>query len=215
MNGIKILGTGRGVPSKLVTNEDMAKIVDTNDEWITSRTGITHRHHLAEGETITDMTVLSARRALENAGITADQIGACIVATLTPDTLVPSAACCVQRDLGLPHDTVCFDLNAACTVYTIADLHLPLGIDKPMDIFGKAWENYVARLADNWQSVVKENDVVVLPGDFSWATYLEQSVKDFEYLHKLNGKKILLKGNHDYWWTTMNKLREFTAEPLL
>ena len=61
MNGIKILGTGRGVPSKLVTNEDMAKIVDTNDEWITSRTGITHRHHLAEGETITDMTVLAAR----------------------------------------------------------------------------------------------------------------------------------------------------------
>lgn len=84
-------------------------------------------------------------------------------------------------------------------LYTIADLHLPLGIDKPMDIFGKAWENYVERLADNWQSVVKENDVVVLPGDFSWATYLEQSVKDFEYLHKLNGKKILLKGNHDYW----------------
>ena len=63
MNGIKILGTGRGVPSKLVTNEDMAKIVDTNDEWITSRTGITHRHHLAEGATITDMTVLAARRA--------------------------------------------------------------------------------------------------------------------------------------------------------
>ena len=94
MNGIKILGTGRGVPSKLVTNEDMAKIVDTNDEWITTRTGITHRHHLAEGETITDMTVLAARRALENAGISVDQIGACIVATLTPDTLVPSAACC-------------------------------------------------------------------------------------------------------------------------
>ena len=64
---------------------------------------------------------------------------------------------------------------------------------KPMDIFGKAWENYVERLADKWQSVVKENDVVVLPGDFSWATYLEQSVKDFEYLHKLNGKRFCVK----------------------
>ena len=96
-------------------------------------------------------------------------------------------------------------------LYTIADLHLPLGIDKPMDIFGKAWENYVERLADNWQSKVKADDVVVLPGDFSWATYLEQSEKDFGYLHRLNGKKILLKGNHDYWWTTMNKLKEFTA----
>lgn len=97
-------------------------------------------------------------------------------------------------------------------LYTIADLHLPLGIDKPMDIFGKAWENYVERLADNWQSVVKQEDTVVIPGDFSWATYLEQSVKDFEYLDKLNGKKILLKGNHDYWWTTMNKLSEFVVK---
>lgn len=97
-------------------------------------------------------------------------------------------------------------------LYTIADLHLPLGIDKPMDIFGKAWENYVERLADNWQSKVCGDDTVVLAGDFSWATYLEQSVRDFEYLNKLNGRKILLKGNHDYWWTTMNKLKEFTAD---
>lgn len=97
-------------------------------------------------------------------------------------------------------------------LYAIADLHLPLGIDKPMDIFGKAWENYVERLGDNWQSNIKDTDIVVLPGDFSWATYLEQSTKDFEFLHKLNGRKILSKGNHDYWWTTMNKMREFTAK---
>lgn len=97
-------------------------------------------------------------------------------------------------------------------LYTIADLHLPLGIDKPMDIFGKAWENYVERLADNWQSVVSKDDTVVLAGDFSWATYIEQSEKDFEYLSKLNGKKILLKGNHDYWWTTMNKMCEFVEK---
>ena len=97
-------------------------------------------------------------------------------------------------------------------LYAIADLHLPLGIDKPMDIFGSAWENYVERLADNWQSSVKNDDTVILAGDFSWATYLEQSTKDFEYLHSLNGKKILLKGNHDYWWTTMNKLKEFTEK---
>lgn len=97
-------------------------------------------------------------------------------------------------------------------LYAIADLHLPLGIDKPMDIFGKSWANYVERLCDNWQSNIKDTDITVLPGDFSWATYLEQSVKDFEFLHKLNGHKILLKGNHDYWWTTMNKLNEFTAK---
>lgn len=96
-------------------------------------------------------------------------------------------------------------------LFTIGDLHLPLGINKPMDIFGEKWENYVERTEDNWQTNIKAGDVVVLPGDFSWATYLEQSYKDFEFLNKLNGKKILLKGNHDYWWTTLNKLNKFIA----
>ncbi len=97
-------------------------------------------------------------------------------------------------------------------VYTISDLHLPLGIDKPMDIFGKSWANYVERLCDNWLSLIKPEDTVVLGGDFSWATYLEESEKDFEYLNALTGRKILLKGNHDYWWTTANKLNTFTKE---
>ncbi|MEA4964816.1 MAG: beta-ketoacyl-ACP synthase III [Oscillospiraceae bacterium] len=120
MNGIKIKGTGRCAPLKIVTNEDMAKIVETSDEWILSRTGIRRRHHLAEGETITAMTVTAARRALENAGVAPEEIGACIVATMTPDTLVPSAACVLQRDLGLPEDIPCFDLNAACTGFLFA-----------------------------------------------------------------------------------------------
>ncbi len=97
-------------------------------------------------------------------------------------------------------------------LYAISDLHLPLGIDKPMDIFGKKWENYVERLFENWQNTVKPCDTVVLPGDFSWATYMEESRADFDFLNKLNGRKILLKGNHDYWWGTMNKLREFVGE---
>ena len=94
-------------------------------------------------------------------------------------------------------------------IYTIADLHLPLGIDKPMDIFGSRWENYVQRLYDNWQSLVTDDDTVVIPGDFSWATYLEQAERDFDFLDSLNGRKIILKGNHDYWWTTMSKLNKF------
>ena len=97
-------------------------------------------------------------------------------------------------------------------LFAIGDLHLPLGVDKPMDIFGKKWENYVERLADNWQSKIGENDTVVLVGDFSWATYLEQSYKDFEFLNKLNGKKIMVKGNHDYWWSTLNKLKKLLNE---
>jgi len=120
MNGIKIKGAGRCAPSKIVTNEDMTHIVDTSEEWILSRTGIRHRHHLAEGETITGMAVEAAHRALESAGVAPEEIGACIVATLTPDTLVPSAACVLQRQLGLPHDIPCFDLNAACTGFLFA-----------------------------------------------------------------------------------------------
>ena len=94
-------------------------------------------------------------------------------------------------------------------IFTIADLHLPLGIDKPMDVFGQSWDNYVERLRDGWQASVGVDDTVVLPGDFSWATYLDESKKDFDFLESLNGNKIILKGNHDYWWTTMSKLNEF------
>ena len=119
MNGIKIRGTGRCVPEKIITNDDLAKIVDTNDEWITTRTGIRHRHHCTT-ETHTTLCLQAAKAALERSGVTPDQIGACIVATVTPDTLVPSAACVLQRELGLPTDTICYDLNAACTGFLFA-----------------------------------------------------------------------------------------------
>lgn len=97
-------------------------------------------------------------------------------------------------------------------LFAISDLHLPLGVDKPMDIFGKNWENYVERLKENWVKVVSESDTVVLPGDFSWATYINDTRADFDFLNSLPGRKIILKGNHDYWWTTMNKLNEFVIE---
>lgn len=97
-------------------------------------------------------------------------------------------------------------------LYTISDPHLPIGIDKPMDIFGGKWENYVERLKENWNKIVTEEDTVVIGGDISWATYLEQSIPDFQYIQALPGKKIILKGNHDYWWTTMSKLKKFKEE---
>lgn len=97
-------------------------------------------------------------------------------------------------------------------LFAISDLHLPLGVNKPMDIFGKNWANYVERLKVNWTNTVTDNDVVVMPGDFSWATYIEDAKADFDFLNSLPGKKIILKGNHDYWWTTMNKMKEFIAE---
>lgn len=120
MNGIKIRGTGRCIPQKIVTNQDLTRIVDTDEEWIRSRTGIERRRHLDGGESHTALCAESARQALDHAGIRPEEVGACIVATLTPDNLVPSAACLLQRELGLPEDTVCFDLNAACTGFLYA-----------------------------------------------------------------------------------------------
>ena len=101
MNGIKIRGTGRSVPGKLVTNQDLERIVDTSGEWIASRTGIQTRRHCAGEETFSSITAEAARRALEDAGVPPDQIGACIVATVTPETLVPSAACGLQAALEI------------------------------------------------------------------------------------------------------------------
>ncbi len=97
-------------------------------------------------------------------------------------------------------------------IYAISDLHLPFGIEKPMNIFGKAWENYTEKLYENWTATVLPEDTVVLPGDLSWATYLEEAVKDFQFIENLPGKKIIAKGNHDYFFTTMNKMESFLLE---
>ncbi len=95
------------------------------------------------------------------------------------------------------------------SIYTISDLHLSLGMDKPMDIFGNNWKNHEKKIRDNWIKKVKKEDLVLLPGDFSWAMYIEDAKKDFEYLNELPGTKLLLKGNHDYWWESIKKMREF------
>ncbi len=94
-------------------------------------------------------------------------------------------------------------------LYAISDLHLALSIDKPMDIFGEKWANYMQRLEDNWKDVVRPEDYVIIPGDISWATYLEQAEEDFKFIDSLPGRKIISKGNHDYWWTTHSKLELF------
>ena len=91
------------------------------------------------------------------------------------------------------------------SLFAIADLHLSLGTDKPMDIFG-GWSDYVTKLETNWQNKVRPEDTVVIPGDISWGMSLEQSRMDFEFINKLNGRKIISKGNHDYWWNTKNKI---------
>ncbi len=93
-------------------------------------------------------------------------------------------------------------------LFAIADLHLPLGANKPMDIFG-GWENYVERIEKNWKKLVNINDTVVIGGDISWAISLNEAKRDFDFINRLPGQKIILKGNHDYWWGTANKINEF------
>lgn len=100
-----------------------------------------------------------------------------------------------------------------CTmaIFTIGDLHLSLGGDKAMDKF-PGWENYVERISENWHKMVKNEDTVIVAGDSSWGMTLEQSLPDFRFIDRLPGKKIILKGNHDYWWSSMNKMKGAFAQ---
>ncbi len=98
-------------------------------------------------------------------------------------------------------------------LYAMADLHLSFGItDKPMDVFGAGWQNYMEKIEKNLKSVLKDDDLLLIPGDVSWATYMEQSTPDFDFIESLPGKKIISKGNHDYWWDTISKLNKFKLE---
>lgn len=96
-------------------------------------------------------------------------------------------------------------------LYTIGDLHLSFAKDKPMDVFGDNWANHAEKLRRGF-STLKEDDLTVLCGDLSWAMNLEESLPDFQFIDQLPGKKIILKGNHDYWWTTATRAKRFFAE---
>lgn len=114
-----IIGTGSYVPEKVLTNEDLSKIVDTSDEWITSRTGIKQRRIAAPDEATSDMASQAARRAMAAAGVTPEEINLIVVATVTPDMFFPSTACFVQKKIGAVN-AVCFDISAACSGFLYA-----------------------------------------------------------------------------------------------
>ena len=97
------------------------------------------------------------------------------------------------------------------SLYVLGDLHLSFGTDKPMDIF-KGWDNHVEKIQANWNELVTEEDTVVINGDISWAMSLGHTEKDFAFINnELNGSKIFIKGNHDYWWATKSKMDAFLA----
>lgn len=97
-------------------------------------------------------------------------------------------------------------------IFAISDLHLSINNPKPMDIFGPAWENYLDTIFDDWNSKVGDDDVVLLAGDFSWAMKLEDAVADFNLLKDLKGKKVIIRGNHDYWWKSISAVRQILPQ---
>ena len=115
----KIAGTGSYTPERVLTNLDLEKLVDTDDAWIRSRTGITQRHIRAEGQTTSDLALVAAQRALQSAGLAASDVDLLIVATTTPDMVFPSTACLLQAKLGMPRG-VAFDIQAVCTGFVYA-----------------------------------------------------------------------------------------------
>ena len=168
-----IAGTGSYVPEKILTNEDLAKIVDTSDEWILSRTGIRERRIAAEGEFTSHMAAKAGQRALEQAGMTPDQVELIIVATITPDTLTPATACYVQQQLGA-FGAVAFDISAACSGFLYA-----MKIAKRL-ISDGAFSNALIIGAEKLSTFVNWQDrtTCVLFGDGAGAAVLRRAEPD-------------------------------------
>jgi 3-oxoacyl-[acyl-carrier-protein] synthase III len=186
----RIAGTGSYLPEKVLTNDDLAKIVDTSDEWIAARTGIRQRHIAAEGETTGDLACHASLRALEAAGVEAAELDLIVLGTTTPDLVFPSTACLLQHRLGA-NGCAAFDVNAACSgfVYalTVADNFIRAGAAKTALVVGS---ETLTRMVD-WT----ERTTCVLFGDGAGAVVLKADDETgilSTHLHADGGKKELL-----------------------
>jgi len=168
-----ITGTGHAVPSQVVTNADLAKMVETSDEWITSRTGIKERRKASEGDVLSDFCVTAAKQAMEAAGVTANHLDAIIVATCTPDQPIPAMACFVQAKLGAKKIPA-WDMNAACSGWLyglhIADGLIQSGKSKTILLVGA---EFLTRYMD-----YTDRGTCVLFGDGAGATVLQATKAD-------------------------------------
>lgn len=169
-HGVTIAGTGSYLPRKVLTNEDLSKLVDTSDEWIVTRTGIKERRIAAEGEATSHLGTKAAEKALEQAELTAEEVELIIVATITPDTLTPATACYVQQQLG-SDKAVAFDISAACSGFLYA-----MKIAKRM-IEGEIFANALIIGAEKLSAFVNWEDrtTCVLFGDGAGAAVLRAS----------------------------------------
>lgn len=168
MVGVRFLSTGVGLPTRVVTNADLTKIVDTSDEWITERTGIKERRIAAPNEATSDLSTQAARQALERAHLRPDQLDAILVATCTPDHLFPSTACLVQKNLGVPA-CIAFDVSAACSGFiyglAVANGLISTGVAKTVLLIGA---DTLSRFTD-WT----DRGTCVLFGDGAGAVILQ------------------------------------------
>lgn len=191
--GVRIVGTGSALPSRVVTNDDLAQIVDTSDEWISTRTGIRSRCYCDAdaGESHRTLVRDAAARALEAAGIEPAEVGVCLVATFTPELATPSAACLVQHDLGLAEDTLCLDLNAACAGFVY-------GLHVAECLLAQTTQPYALVIgADTLSRVMDFTDrtTCVLFGDGAGAAVLKRS-EDAPSLYAAWGSR----GNDEALW---------------
>lgn len=170
----RILGTGHYLPAKVLTNQDLTKVMETSDEWISSRTGIRQRHIAAENEASSDMATQAARQALDAAGIQADQLDLIIVGTISPDMQMPSTAMFLQRNLGARRDCPGFDLSAACAGFlyglSIADSFVRSGQARYVLVVGV---ELLSRLVD-WS----DRSTCVLFGDGAGAAVIGPASDD-------------------------------------
>ena len=171
--GVKILGTGMYVPEKVLTNLDLEKLVQTSDEWITTRTGMKERHIADANVATSDLSILAAQKALADAQLSPNDIDCIIVATITPDMLFPSTACFVQRALGVPN-AAAFDILAACSGFiyglSIAKGYIESGIYKNVLLIGA---ETLSKITD-WQ----DRNTCVLLGDGAGAMVLGRNDSD-------------------------------------
>ena len=186
----RIAGTGSYLPEKVLTNDDLSKIVDTNDEWIAARTGIRERHVVAEGETTSDLAYHAATRAMEAAGVDAGDIDLIVLGTTTPDLIFPSTACLLQHRLGA-NGCPAFDVNAACSGFiyalTVADKFIRSGAANTALVVGA---ETLTRMLD-WS----DRSTCVLFGDGAGAVVLKADSEAgilSTHLHADGGKKELL-----------------------
>ncbi len=100
-------------------------------------------------------------------------------------------------------------------IFAISDLHLSSACDKPMDIFGGNWENYQQKIQENWKRLVTDDDLVLIAGDISWAMKLDEAIADLEWIDALPGKKIIIKGNHEYWWKSISAVRQVLPKSIM